>query len=547
MANQNVILFDKYGKQVVYQDIDQVRIPKESGGAPAVFYDTSDADSNAAHILTGYAFYGPNGKLQGQINTYAGSYNITSPSVTLYTAGKYCTSNFQVSVPGGGTLPVGVCTLTYKTEENIVYAEQYVKEGVSTQAPTPPSPPQGKVFVGWTINGDIQAFPFAPTGDTTLTARFITPAEAIVGVTGVTREDGALTLTDDATAMGGYTFQRKGPYVRVTNPLDSIFPFNEIREQTDTQGNVFIRIPKMSIKWLTTEINGISVIDGIKFSKNESGDGWFTPSCFKNPLDWDGSFLNAVCIGKYETSAYSSRGVSLPGKTPTSGTRASFRTNARAGGGTYQQLDLSIFTLYNFLCMTYLQLSNIRYAFYQGRIAYPGGYTGACSTGQTQEIDAAFGFSASTDVPLTGWNDDLGVLEILGVENPFGNMDAWIDGVVFSGTSTSIRENPQDFTDLVEIPYVDINFVRPTQSGYVKYLSYSSDHPSLAFPRVIGDGANFDTYLGVYYSYDPTAQVLMGGGCWNDASSAGLWFSNSAKSTYSATFTGSRLCNRPLT
>ena len=150
-------------------------------------------------------------------------------------------------------------------------------------------------------------------------------------------------------------------------------------------------------------------------------------------------------------------------------------------------------------------------------------------------------------MPLTGWNDDLGVLEILGVENPFGNIDAWIDGVVFSGTSTSIRENPQDFTDLVEIPYVDINFVRPTQNGYVKYLSYSSDHPSLAFPRVIGDGASFDTYLGVWYSYDPAGQVLMGGGCWNDASSAGLWFSNSAKSTYSATFTGSRLCSRPLT
>ena len=139
-----------------------------------------------------------------------------------------------MSVPGGGTLPVGVCTLTYETGENIVYAEQYVEEGTPTQAPTPPSPPQGKVFVGWTVNGDIQAFPFAPTGDTTLAARFITPAEAVVGVTGVTREDGVLTLTDDATAMGGYAFQRKGPYVRVTNPLDSIFPFNEIREWTDT-------------------------------------------------------------------------------------------------------------------------------------------------------------------------------------------------------------------------------------------------------------------------------------------------------------------------
>lgn len=547
MANQNVTLFDKYGKQVVYQNIDQVRIPKESGGDPAVFYDTSDADSNAAHILTGYTFYGPNGSLNGQISTYNGSYNVTSPSVTLQTAGKYCTSNIQVNVPGGGTLPAGVCTLTYETEENVVYAEQYVEEGTPTQAPLPPSPPQGKVFVGWTINGDVQAFPFAPTGDATLMARFITPADATVGVTGVTREDGVLTLTDDATAMGGYTFQRKGPYVRVINPLDSIFPFNEIREQTDTYGNVFIRIPKMSIKWLTTEINGVSVIDGIKFSKNESGDGWFVPSCFKNPLDWNGDLLNAVCIGKYEASNQGSRAASQSGKTPAYGTRAFFRTNARNLGETYQQLDLSIFTLYNFLCMTYLQLSNVSYAFYQGRIAYPGGYVEACTTGQTQEIDAAFGFSASNDVPLTGWNDLMGTLEILGVENPFGNMDAWVDGVVFAGTSTSIRENPRGFTDSIEIPYVDINFIRPNQSGWVKYLSYSSDNPSLAFPRVIGDGASLDTYLGVYYSYDSTGQVLIGGGCWKDISSAGLWFTNSAKSTYSATFTGGRLCTRPLT
>ena len=55
----------------------------------------------------------------------------------------------------------------------------------------------------------------------------------------------------------------------------------------------------MSIQWITTTIDGVSVIDGIKFSKTQSGGSWFIPSCFGNPNDMS-TYLGSVCIGKYE-------------------------------------------------------------------------------------------------------------------------------------------------------------------------------------------------------------------------------------------------------
>jgi len=118
-------------------------------------------------------------------------------------------------------------------------------------------------------------------------------------------------------------------------------------------------------------------------------------------------------------------------------------------------------------------------------------------------IDTAFGFDASSDVPLSGWDESFGVMEILGVENPFANVDKWIDGVAFSSSGTAVFENPLSFKDAVTHPSeVDQDFYRPTSSGYVKYLSYSPNHPSMAFPRVIGGGAASDKYLGVHYIYD---------------------------------------------
>jgi len=133
MAQQDVKVFDAYGKPVTYQDIDCINVPL-AGGSSANFYNTSDADNSGAYILAGHHFYGPSGSVLGQIGTYTGSYNVTSTQATLATQNKYCTADIVVNVPGGGgsELPAGVCTLTYKEDADTDYIKQYVVVGETT-------------------------------------------------------------------------------------------------------------------------------------------------------------------------------------------------------------------------------------------------------------------------------------------------------------------------------------------------------------------------------------------------------------------------------
>lgn len=64
---QNVII-----NGVTYQAVPEVNIPL-SGGGTAVFYDTSDANISANHIVSGKTAYGVNGAVVG---------NLTMPTVS---------------------------------------------------------------------------------------------------------------------------------------------------------------------------------------------------------------------------------------------------------------------------------------------------------------------------------------------------------------------------------------------------------------------------------------------------------------------------------
>lgn len=87
MAHPSVVI-----NSVTYANCPEVDIPK-SGGGTAKFYDVTEADAAAAHVLTGKVFIGPsgqdtgsmanNGSTSGEISTKAGT--VTVPSG--YTSG----------------------------------------------------------------------------------------------------------------------------------------------------------------------------------------------------------------------------------------------------------------------------------------------------------------------------------------------------------------------------------------------------------------------------------------------------------------------------
>jgi len=48
-----------------YNAVPYIQVPLSGASGNAVFYETSDATAQAAHILAGYSAYGSGGKLTG--------------------------------------------------------------------------------------------------------------------------------------------------------------------------------------------------------------------------------------------------------------------------------------------------------------------------------------------------------------------------------------------------------------------------------------------------------------------------------------------------
>ena len=77
MASQSVVI-----NNVVYSAVPSVSIPK-SGGGTAQFYDTSDADANAANTLFGVKGYNAAGGFTGALTVVPVSQDSTTKVLSI--------------------------------------------------------------------------------------------------------------------------------------------------------------------------------------------------------------------------------------------------------------------------------------------------------------------------------------------------------------------------------------------------------------------------------------------------------------------------------
>lgn len=107
---QNVVI-----NSVTYQNVPEVDIPK-SGGGTAKFYDTSDANFDGSHLLTGKSAYGASGSVSGSMA------NNGSTSGTIST--KAGTVSIPAGYTSGGTVSID------STEQSKIIAGN-IKSGVT--------------------------------------------------------------------------------------------------------------------------------------------------------------------------------------------------------------------------------------------------------------------------------------------------------------------------------------------------------------------------------------------------------------------------------
>ncbi|MEI3605919.1 hypothetical protein SPD48_09475 [Pseudogracilibacillus sp. SE30717A] len=159
-------------------------------------------------------------------------------------------------------------------------------------------------------------------------------------------------------------------------------------------------------------------------------------------------------------------------------------------------------------------------------------------TGFSSEILASSGTVNAND----GWNG----ISYRGIENPYGNIYEWIDGVNINSHQAWVARNADDYaSNVFAKPYEKLGYVNHDANGYVKEMGYDANHPYAEFPIEVGAGTS--TYYADYYYQNTGQRVARFGGYWSTGSSAGLslWNFTSTSSNRSAT-SGGRLLKKPL-
>ena len=235
-------------------------------------------------------------------------------------------------------------------------------------------------------------------------------------------------------------------------------------------------------------------------------------------------------VGRYNTiSGHYSKTGSAP---LVNLTRASARSGARGKGSKWSEYDFASW------CAVWL-LYLVEFADWDSQSKVGRGYVdnnnSAINSGGTDSMTYHTGRASGTDGKTA--------VQYRHIENPWGNVFEWIDGINFSDGTVYVCTNPANYADDTASNYSNIGTKSQTD-GFIKSLGMSSSMPWAFFPTATGGSET--TYVPDYAYYDSGWRVLPVGGHWNYGSLAGLfYFGASNASSYTDSRVGARLLFHP--
>lgn len=346
----------------------------------------------------------------------------------------------------------------------------------------------------------------------------------IYGVDNVGQSAPTLTRTDSAI---GRTVTVGASEIK--SDFDRCYPWSDMHEVVDELGNVFIRIPKFYSR-ITKNANGTykHQLSGYRY------DGFTTLF-----VDGKGNEIDYVLVGKYEASGTSAKAESKSGKTClVNVTLPQMRTACKANGEGYQQYDFLIDAIIKELFLIEMATTNSQSIMY----GYANGNSAAVQTGRTDGVKTASGSDTSN-------TDGKHACKYRGIENPWGNVWKWCDGINFQEDGNTekvyICLDPTKYeSDKYISPYMYVADTVYDNGGYLSKIEYFDKFPLLGY-TVAEDGANNSYYCD--YSYNCGNSVLYVGGFWCYGLYAGLWaWDGDFDLSISASSIGGRLCYKPL-
>ena len=130
-------------------------------------------------------------------------------------------------------------------------------------------------------------------------------------------------------------------------------------------------------------------------------------------------------------------------------------------------------------------------------------------------------------------NDSQHAVIYRGIENIFGNVFNWIDGLNIQNYQAYICRNPKEYiSDKFEVPYIKLGYVNCNEKDmYIKKLGFDEKNPDIALPIEIGGGAGSSSGMCDFYYSSEGNCVARVGGHFGSGSPAGLWYWNCSNSS----------------
>lgn len=222
----------------------------------------------------------------------------------------------------------------------------------------------------------------------------------------------------------------------------------------------------------------------------------------------------AFYIGRYNLSILSSVVIDKSGTIPeTSSSPSSYRTYAQNIGTGWGLMDIWKWSM---LQMLYL----VEYADYDSQAKLGYGYTTVTSS--DRGIDNGSCNSLGMKSGCLN-NDGTNGVIYRGIENVFGNVGHWLDGITLdSYGNIYVSRDRSMYSFTINDSYYDTSFDRISRSGYISRIGCALyNNFELQLPTQANGSDN--TYCPDYYSNNNGMGAVVGGHFANMRSQVGLW------------------------
>ena len=352
----------------------------------------------------------------------------------------------------------------------------------------------------------------------------------IYGVDLVGSQDpNALVRTDDAVGLNVTVGASE-----ITSDFDNCYPWSDIEEVTDQFGNVFIKIPKFYSK--ITEFSGRKYWHQLSGTKYAGFDTLFKIG--ERELDY-------VMVGKYEGSGSKEMIYSKSGQKPLVRiTMDDFRNGCKANGEGYQQYDLLIDLIIKELWLVEMATTNCQSIMY----GYANNNSSTINTGTTDSVTTPSGSPVSN-------TDGKHACKYRGIENPWGDIETWCDGISFNDNSVYVCTEPTAYSAGKRTEPYKYYGKRAEGYSYVKSFGPLTTGSLIQYNKWISEYVDSDTSDGTYFSdyvwthrtdAEGKGTILCCGGYMNYGTNAGLWcYDGGRVASFSHGAIGGRLCYKP--